>query len=126
MNLRPFALRSRKSRKQFTSHRKFLTREVPCEWQSASSLFSTISGRMRTINLFPDLSSRGLLPFTQAYVFRDRSPLVIHSARVIPYLCPHNFFARSIAIPQSFKTVPDSGTVSSWHRNVITSSGYRA
>lgn len=62
MNLRPFALRSRKSRKQFTSHRKFLTRAVPCEWQSASSLFSTISGRMRTINLFPDLSSRG--PFT--------------------------------------------------------------
>jgi len=62
MNLRPFALRSRKSRKQFTSHRKFLTRAVPCEWQSASSLFSTISGRMRAINLFPDLSSRG--PFT--------------------------------------------------------------
>lgn len=66
----------RRSRKQFTTQRKFLPRAVPCEWQS--SLFSTISGRMRAINLFPDLSSRG--PFTFYTGVCISGPIAAHNS----------------------------------------------
>lgn len=60
------------------------------------------------------------------HIFQDRSSLVIHPARVIPYLCPDDFFTRSVATSQSFRIVSDSGTISSWHGSVITLSGHRA
>lgn len=56
----------RRSHKQFATQHKFLARAMPCGWQSANSLFSTISGRMRAINSAPRFAVSGALPFTQA------------------------------------------------------------
>jgi len=47
--------------------------------------------------LLPDLPSREPYLLHRQHIFQDRSSLVIHPARVIPYLHSDDFFARSIA-----------------------------
>lgn len=60
-------VRGKERHKQFATHREF-PRAVPCGWWSASSLFSTISGRMPAINLLPDLPSRRPYLCTNVYI----------------------------------------------------------
>lgn len=64
--------------------------------------------------------SRGPYLYTGVYIFRDRSSPVTHPTRVIPYLCPDDFFAPSIATPLSpapvflFLLLP-AGIPDPWH-----------
>lgn len=71
---------------------------------------------------------RNLTFYSRRMYFEDRSSVVIHPTRVIPHLCPDNFFARSIAtFPRSFRSVLDSGTASTWQGGgVITQPSCRA
>jgi len=92
----------------------------------------------RELSIFDDIRSdasdksvarfaiSGALPFTRAYILRDRSLPVTHPARVILYLCPDDFFARSIVIfTRRFPRFPPLARYPVGTGGVITSPGCR-